>query len=256
MFARLKNKFWRFIYNAAKAGAEAALNDDAADIQRQLQRDAMRDSARYVLENAELHKVFDTREALLDHCLGLIAADGMILEFGVYRGHTIRRIAERFPDRQVFGFDSFEGLPEPWIFNRKGIFSDVDGALPEVPDNAVLIKGLFQETSPDFLAKHPGPVALLHVDSDIYSSCKYVLETYGDRIRPGTVIVFDDFYNYPGWRDGEFRAFYEWCGATRARHEVIGFTARPVLGDRGLQLAPQQVAVRIVGLGDPAAPAS
>ena len=184
MFTRLKNKVWRFIYNAAKAGADAALNEDAADIKLPGWRtNSTRETRpRYLSENAELHKVFDTREALLDHLLGLTPNDGMILEFGVYRGHSLRQIGERLPHRQVFGFDSFEGLPEPWIFNQKGIFSDVNGALPRVPDNAVLIKGFFQQTSPDFLAKHPGPIALLHVDSDIYSSCKYVLETYGDRI--------------------------------------------------------------------------
>jgi hypothetical protein len=224
-----------------------------------LQRESTRDSARYLSENAELHKVFDTREALLDHCLGLIPDDGMILEFGVYRGHSLRQIGERLPHRQVFGFDSFEGLPEPWIFNPTGIFSDANGELPQVPKNVVLVKGFFQDTSEDFLAKHPGPIALLHMDADIYSSCKYVLETYGDRIRPQTIVAFDDFYNYPGWRDGEFKAFREWCDATGARYEIIGFTAKPVLHERGFQLDPQQVAMRILsldGAGDPVASSS
>jgi hypothetical protein len=250
MLARLKTRIWWFIYSAAKAAMEAVLEDDAADIKRQIQRDAMKESARYVLEHFELHKVYADREVLLERCLELIPHDGLILEFGVYRGGTILKIAARLPDRQVFGFDSFEGLPEPWFFFSQGIFSDRKG-VPSMPNNVILIKGLFQDTSSDFLTKHPGSIAFLHVDSDLYSSCKFVLETYGERIRPQTIILFDEFYNYPTWMEGEFKAFHEWCDAVGARYEIIGFTARPGVHGKGRQPSGQQVAVRILGLDGP-----
>jgi hypothetical protein len=166
--------------------------------------------------------------------------DGLILEFGVYKGTSIRHIAERVPDRQIFGFDSFEGLQEPWIFAPQALFADVD-KLPSVPENVTLIKGFFEETAADFLQNHPENIALLHFDSDLYSSCKYVLEAYGQRIRPQTVIVFDEFFNYPKWMDGEFKAFGEWCTTRDVKYEVIGFT-----GTYGIDSSGQQVAVKIL----------
>jgi len=52
----------------------------------------------------------------------------MCLEFGVATGATLRKIATSFPSRSVYGFDSFEGLPEDWrgdgvTWNPKGTYA-------------------------------------------------------------------------------------------------------------------------------------
>jgi hypothetical protein len=62
------------------------------------------------------------------------------LEFGVASGNTINYIS-KFTDEKVYGFDSFEGLPEKWRdgFN-KGSFN-MNGKPPKVNDNVELIKG-------------------------------------------------------------------------------------------------------------------
>lgn len=39
---------------------------------------------------------------------------GIIVEGGVWTGNTIKWLANQFPDRKLYGFDSFEGLPEKW----------------------------------------------------------------------------------------------------------------------------------------------
>jgi hypothetical protein len=78
-----------------------------------------------------------------------------------------------------------------------------------VRPNVTLHKGWFDQTLPDFVANHPGPIAFLHVDCDLYSSTKTIFQFLGDRIVPGTVILFDEYFNYPGWRDHEHRAFTE-----------------------------------------------
>ena len=50
----------------------------------------------------------------LRYALGEIKGPGIALEFGVASGNTLRTIAAR-GGREVYGFDSFDGLPEAWL---------------------------------------------------------------------------------------------------------------------------------------------
>ncbi len=217
----LEGKF--FIPQDVMANAlEVALDLDAASIRRQLKRQAVASSAAYVFENVPLESRFGHRDQLLEHCAREAPAHGLVLEFGVYHGQSIRHLAACFPDRTIFGFDGFEGLPEAWNGFAPGLF-DMKGHAPSVPNNVILIKGWFDRTLSPFLSRNPGPIAFLHIDSDLYSSCRCVLEALSDRIEEGTIIVFDELVNYPGWERGEYQALQEWLGATRAALEPIGF---------------------------------
>jgi predicted O-methyltransferase YrrM len=249
MLTRLKRRLRRLVYEEARRAIEEALFDDSFNLERQLQRAAMEQSARYVTEHVELHKVRPDRIALLDHCLSLVPASGLVLEFGVYAGSTLTHIADRLPDRPVYGFDSFEGLNEPWMYHGAGMFK-VQG-LPEVPGNVTLVKGLFQDTSAQFLASHPGDIVFIHIDSDLYSSCKYIFDAYGARIVPGSVILFDEYFNYPGWQGGEFKAFHEWCSAEQVTYEFVGFTAKRIPIQANQFASGQQVGVRVRTRGAP-----
>lgn len=175
------------------------------------ERDAVASSARFIQQEMREARHFGHPHATLEHALSLAPTGGMALEFGVFTGTTLRMIAAARPGGGVHGFDSFTGLPENWRAGfTEGAF-DVE-ALPEVP-GAELVVGLFDETLPAFLAEHPGPVDLLHVDSDLYSSAVTVLEHVGPRLRPGSVVVFDEFFNYPGWEQHEARAWQEHVAA-------------------------------------------
>jgi len=183
------------------------------------------DSARYYEEHMLLARAFPKPRGLLRHGVTLASegerAGGLHLEFGVATGTTLRHIAEK-ADSTVYGFDSFDGLPEEW---RTG-FEEGKFARPaptDLPDNAELVVGLFADTLPEFAAEHSGDVAFLHVDCDLYSSTVTIFEHLGDRIGPGTVIVFDEFFNYPGWRQHEFLAFSEFIEASGLGFEHIGF---------------------------------
>lgn len=149
----------------------------------------------------------------LEHVLGYepVNRDGVVLEFGVYTGSSITKIARRFPERRVFGFDSFEGLPEDWRGGfGKGAFG-LGGRMPEVPANVTLVPGWFDATLPAFDASlGPGEtVALMHVDCDIYSSTKTIFSALGHRLTDGTVIVFDELFNYPTFEQHEILALFE-----------------------------------------------
>jgi hypothetical protein len=168
-----------------------------------------------------------------------------VLEFGVHHGGTLRSIKGALEGRQVeiFGFDSFEGLPEDWVDTSgsvvdgmvKGHFS-MNGNVPVI-ENVVLFKGWFEDTLPVYLQAGK-PIALLHVDCDLYSSTKTVLHGLNHLIMPGTMIVFDEwiyFYN-PENNDHEQKAFYEWARDNDREFELI-----PTMGRSG-----EQQIVRII----------
>lgn len=133
--------------------------------------------------------------------------NGLVLEFGVRFGNTIHQIAV-LAHQQVHGFDSFEGLPEEWHHEAKGSYT-TKGQIPPVPKNVSLHVGWFDDTLPIFLQGHQGPVRLINVDCDIYSSTKTVLDLLAPRIISGTVIVFDEYIGNEHWREDEFKAFQE-----------------------------------------------
>ena len=145
----------------------------------------------------------------------------MICEFGVYRGTTINYISS-LTSKLVHGFDSFEGLPETWRPNfEKGRFRV--SHLPQVRSNVKLHKGWFEDSLPNFLKANPQKAALLHVDCDLYSSTKTIFRLFRDRIPPRSVIVFDEFFNDPGWQQGEFKAFNELIAETGLKYEWLGY---------------------------------
>ena len=48
--------------------------------------------------------------------------------------------------------------------NIKNIIFDLGGVLPAVEPNALLVKGWFDRTLPEFLEQHSEPAALVHID--------------------------------------------------------------------------------------------
>lgn len=186
------------------------------------EREAVATSARFAREVMPTVPTFPYPQATLEHALSLAPAEGMALEFGVFSGQTLKVIAEGRDGLDVYGFDSFEGLPEAWRTGFPTGAFQVDG-IPDVP-GAELVVGWFDDVLPGFLADHPGSVGLLHVDSDIYSSARTVLDQVGPRLVAGSVIIFDEYFNYPGWEQHEYRAWQEYVERTGIRFEYEGYT--------------------------------
>lgn len=148
--------------------------------------------------------------------------DGLYLEFGVFKGESINFISGIIDGRKMYGFDCFEGLPEDWLpLYGKGVFGQ-EGNLPPVNDNVELVKGMFDETLPGFLEEHKGEkCSFVHIDSDLYSSAKYVLTTLKDHIGNGTIICFDEFAGHIGWRQDEYKAFMEFIEETGYKYRFV-----------------------------------
>jgi hypothetical protein len=202
-----------------RAELDAAMRRWLRDIDFGLRLRAILASADFVYDNIPLHKRFDAL-ALRRMALERAPKDGLLLEFGVWQGASINRIAS-WTERRVYGFDSFEGLPEAWSTVSRGFFA-VD-RLPKVRPNVTLVKGWFHDTLPRFLAEHPGKVAFVHMDCDLYSSTKTVLELLADRFTAGTTIVLDDFLMEPGWQCQEHKAWQEFVSRYDVEFEYLGY---------------------------------
>lgn len=164
-----------------------------------------------------------------------MAGDGLYLEFGVRSGDSIRRIAA-VTEKHIYGFDSFEGLPEAWNGLEVGHFT-TGGNLPNVPNNVTLIKGWFDETIPVFKKYNADTVAFVHIDSDLYSSAKTIFDNLKDRFVNGSIIAFDEIFNYGSdvgnpdlWREHEFKAFSEFLEETRWNADCIGLYGKNQAG--------------------------
>ncbi len=214
--------------------AQFPLSKPADYLRQELQRRAMLKSVDLIQEHMPEALFCTTKLQHMEYALSL-KGDGIIAEFGVYKGTTINCIAKQCPSDTIYGFDAFEGLPEHWIGNRYSRRNfNRKGKPPKVEENVELVIGWFNETLPAFLDQHQGPFCLLHIDCDIYSSTKQVFDLVADRIVPGTIIVFDEFFNYHGFELHEYKAFYELIEANALTFEFISFSG-------------QEVGVRITG---------
>jgi len=208
---------------------------DSHDIGNELQRRALADTVDYIQQHMSQVDSVDFYLDVLTLGLKQVGTkDGLYLEFGVFTGLTINHIAG-LVEQPVFGFDSFEGLPERWRDSLGAGHFKVQ-ALPKVRNNVTLVKGWFDKTLPEFVKAHPGDVAFLHIDCDLYSSTRTIFNCLAARIKPGTVIVFDEYFSYPGWRDGEFKAFQEFIESEGLKFEYLHYNRKG-----------EQVCVKITG---------
>jgi len=181
-------------------------------------------------------RLFGSSGRLLRHALAQATVPGLVLEFGVRRGTSLDHIAAT-AGQEVHGFDSFEGLPEGWVNAPRGVLT-TGRELPAVRDNARLHVGWFEDSLPPFLAAHDGPVRFVNVDSDIYASARTVLTLLAGRVRPGSILVFDEYIGNRSWREDEYRAFQEFTTEHRVAYEYIAVSPYT-----------KQVAVRILSIG-------
>jgi hypothetical protein len=169
----------------------------------------------------------------LVHFNGLVekiaAVDGDVVECGVADGSSLASLASLLKvhgqTRQVWGFDSWAGLPAPSRADLGdasiavgGMFSQASTAKvrdellaygltgEEVAKTVKLVPGLFSDTLPSY----QGHIALLHVDVDLYQSYLDCLTNLWPQVEAGGIVAFDEY--------GENDA---WPGARRAVDEFL-----------------------------------
>ena len=171
---------------------------------------------------------------------------GSVVECGVGKGRSFLQFSylliQEGKGRELWGFDSFEGFPDPVkedasVRNpKKGEWS---GTTPEdilevlssagidtdfLKKNVHLVPGYFQ----DSLSAYSGaPIAFLHIDADLYESYKVVLDTLVPYVATGGVVMFDEYAHekWPGAKKAvdDFLADTEWKIAYHEKGERYYF---------------------------------
>lgn len=172
---------------------------------------------------------------------------GDFVECGVWRGGSsflmadlLRQAGTR--DRRVWLFDSFEGLPSPEAIDgpaatayasntdSPGYLDNCRVSVEEVQKSAVelglgsyteFVKGWFDQTLPANRDRI-GPIAILRIDADWYSSVRGCLDNLYDQVVDGGFIILDDYYAF----DGCAVAVHEFLGERGLAHRIEGVVSK------------------------------
>lgn len=181
-------------------------------------------------------KIIDDKRQYFFEISNNASIEGDVVEMGVFNGESLRILEEVFPNDNIFGFDSFEGIPEEWVtsdtYTVPKNFFNLGGSSPDV-NKATLVKGWFSESLPGY-KENINQIKFLHIDSDLYSSAILTLEEFNDHIKKGTLIAFDEFIQfpeakskwYPNWEDGEYKACIEWMEKYNRKIKAICRTSQ------------------------------
>jgi hypothetical protein len=175
-------------------------------------------------------------------CLDLIdeleeeKVPGGVIEFGVASGSWLKDILDHFDrkhiTREVYGFDSFEGLPEPDAKNdgeawQKGQYAYSLDYVQEVLKLAErkhlhLLKGWFSDSFKTPEAEEIKEICFTKIDCDLYGPAVECLDFITGRLSDGAILMFDDWPYLATL--GETKAFMEWVPRVpQYRFEFIGF---------------------------------
>ena len=195
------------------------------DLNYWLHAQAAQSTAEFIRDNCPTARQMEDRWDVINVAASVLPqeVEGLVLEFGVAGGRSLRALTQALPGRRIFGFDCFEGLPEDWRIDMlKGQFAQQE--VPQVP-GAELVVGLFEDSLPGWVAENPDePIALLHLDADLYSSTRTALDHIGHRLVEGSIVVFDEYFNYIGWTEHEHKAWSEFVQASGIEFDYLAYT--------------------------------
>ena len=169
--------------------------------------------------------------------------EGDFVECGVWKGGNLillQKLMEKYKiKKNIFAYDTFEGMPEPTnldfkydgsdgrqIFKHKKnndikwVYSSIDEVKKNLSTNCKskknikLIKGMVEKT---LMKKNniPEKISILRLDTDFYESTKIEMKILFPRLVKGGVLIIDDYGN--------------WLGARKAIDEYFENKTKPFL---------------------------
>ena len=177
---------------------------------------ALKTSCDYAEKNMIDSLMFFQPIGIWDYTIELLKSENTksinCYEFGVFKGRTINYFSKHLPNFKFYGFDSFIGLQTDWKgwSLTKGTFN-LDGIKPKVNTNVVLIDGWFDESIPLFIKQNKiDQIQFVHIDSDTYESAELIFELLGDKMKDGTIILFDEYFIHEIDQNLDLRTFGIW----------------------------------------------
>jgi hypothetical protein len=160
---------------------------------------------------------------------GGLALPQTFFEFGCHSGRTFSSAINaslllKMPQMKFYAFDSFEGLPKTSSddgYFESGSFCTTYQQFLKIVRKSTginlnsdsVIKGFYCDSLTSELRDKMPRVGIVHIDVDLYSSTIDVLNFIGPLLVPGSLILFDDWFCFPGGTNlGERKAFLEFLG--------------------------------------------
>lgn len=167
-----------------------------------------------LVSNERLHNLYK-------QCSKFVNTNHSFVELGVAKGGALAIMKYAAgPENKIFGFDSFEGMPnitkedigkynKSCPINGFGKVGDnLSGGIETVyntfkqldinMENVTLVKGFFKDTLIKENISKLDSIAVLRLDGDWYESIKICLEKLYDKVIDGGVIIIDDYGHFIG----------------------------------------------------------
>ena len=160
---------------------------------------------------SDIKAVRNLHQSLLELLGRVMHLDGCVVEAGVYKGRSLKKIMEFVGDRKtVYGMDTFSGFPDglvgahDWTHMRspseqremfipferpKTVLEQLQAYATKHDVDLRILKGVFEENA----ALVQGNICFVHVDFDLYESTKQVFNAFYDRLVPGGIMAIDDY---------------------------------------------------------------
>lgn len=175
-----------------------------------------------------------------------VTLPGVIMEFGVFKGVSLVRLAifrslfSNANSIKIVGFDTFDKFPEATHENDRkhrdsfikeaGNLSISEHQLYEslkrrgLDTNVELIKGDICKTCPKYVEEHPElKISLLHIDVDLYEPTKVIMHQLYTKVVNDGIIIFDDYATF----GGETKAIDEFFKDKFVNIQKFPFILRP-----------------------------
>ena len=197
-------------FSGSRKGVLARLQDIADQTSAEFISEELLESETLVFSSKQaLREYFFSSEVLARH-------PGLVLDFGVATGDSTIMLGNavlNVENRMVVGFDAFHGIRDEWSKpDRPPGSMDLGGVVPDrlaQHEKVELRVGWVEDTLPLFLQERPETAGLVHLDMDVFPPTKFVLEALEPALRPGSLLVFDDYFGFIGWQNHSHRAFAE-----------------------------------------------
>lgn len=141
--------------------------------------------------------------------------NGIFVECGVYQGISARILLSEAKNKEIYLFDSWEGLPETSEHDNNDFYhkGDWNADMKLAEDNLYVYskrahfkKGWFPDRFDEIKNVN---IALLHLDCSLYESTKTSLEYFWPQVSVGGYVVCNSHEGYSVGPEKAFKDFFE-----------------------------------------------